>query len=65
MWGEKIKFVCKMFRTEHAQIFGYPLEYPWLMLSFSWIFDLLDLIWLVGSRIGMVNLESMSPQKNY
>ena len=31
MWGEKMKFVCKLFRTEHAQISGYPLEYPWLL----------------------------------
>ena len=25
MWGEKVKFACKVFRTEHAQIPGYPL----------------------------------------
>ena len=33
MCGEKIKFVCKLFRTEHAQISGYPLEYPWYQLT--------------------------------
>ena len=25
MWGEKVKFACKVFRIEHAQIPGYPL----------------------------------------
>lgn len=25
MWGEKVKFACKVFRTEHARIPGYPL----------------------------------------
>ena len=25
MWGEKVKFACKVLRTEHAQIPGYPL----------------------------------------
>ena len=25
MWGAKVKFACKVFRTEHAQIPGYPL----------------------------------------
>ena len=25
MWGERVKFACEVFRTEHAQIPGYPL----------------------------------------
>ena len=25
MLGEKVKFACKVLRTEHAQIPGYPL----------------------------------------
>ena len=25
MLGEKVKFACKVFGTEHAQIPGYPL----------------------------------------
>ena len=25
MWGEKVKFACKVSRTENAQISGYPL----------------------------------------
>ena len=42
MRGEKIKFACKLFRTVHAQISGYPLEYPWEKLINLWDFYFLN-----------------------
>ena len=34
MCGEKVKFVCKVLRTEYAQIPGYPLiKDHWLRLA--------------------------------
>ena len=37
MWDEKIKLVCKLFRTDHGQISGHPLEYPWFQISTLWL----------------------------
>ena len=40
MWSEKDKFACKVFRTEHAQIPGYPLvKDHWYQLTTTLGYD--------------------------
>ena len=36
MWGEKVKFACKVLRKEYAQIPGYPLvKDHWFTVNLS------------------------------